>query len=151
MESVVGGTEAHLCVMDDAGTVASICEQPFLTKVRAVDPGAAKCCEECKKIWMSGEEIAFVGGAGEKVVVRKKCPPLQQGTTDNFEDLVQKLRESGACYFLMVAMQGERRIHHWTNLVNFGHGAIDLFEETSGEVITAAREKRFLVERNGSA
>jgi len=124
---------AHVCIVDDKGNAAPICDRIFLTNVVKAEPDEKKCAE-CVKKWQSGEEIAFVAKDGRKVIIRAKGAPNWQGSLDPFQDMAEQLSRMGVAYMLVVALQGEKRTRYWTNLAGFGHSGVKTFREQASKL-----------------
>jgi hypothetical protein len=122
---------AHICIVDDTGSAAPICERVFLTNVVKPEPTDPRC-EDCTKKWKSGEEVGFTAKDGRKVVVRPAGAPVWQGSLDPFQDVAEQLSRLGVAYMLVVAIQGERRTRYWTNLQGYGHAGVKTFREQAG-------------------
>ncbi len=140
MQGVLSANEAHLCVIDDANHVASICGHKWLQ----APTGAAReitRCPECSRIDLSGDEIAALDVSGNKFTIRAKQAPAHIGSSDPFDDIVEKLKALRCCYILIIGMQSQARSLYWTNMLEYGPSGIDNFEITAQGAIKDARKK----------
>jgi len=139
MQGVLSAAEKHICIIDDAGNVATICGHRWLQQPVPAGDQTPRC-DDCHKIDLSGEEIAATDADGMKVVIRPKIDPAHIGSVDPFEDTVEQLKKLRCAYLLVVAMQGQPRTHYWTNLADYGPRAVEGFRTAAGNALDHAQK-----------
>jgi hypothetical protein len=146
MEGAVNATEKHICVIDDAGQVGTICGHRWLQQPVPAAEATARC-PDCSRIDTSGEAITATNYEGRTVVLRPALKPVHKGTLDPFQDIVEKLQELRCAYVLAVGLQGEARSHWWTNAAEFGMGGIATLSKSAGDALIDAAKKVKEIER----
>jgi len=116
---------AHLCVVLPDKRAVAICNHPFLSSVERVEEARNPeadfpKCDECLKIWKSGDAIAITDDSGAKLVVRPKVVKYSGGTLDPFIDAAEKLQALGVGFVLIVAIPEQPKMRYWSNMMTFG-------------------------------